>query len=133
MNKNHNLFVKLLLLMLVTLFFLGGQSVFAQPYGLGKYGALVPYGGQTSLTISTSGNIAIPITPTTSGTFNSATGTVTVVSTDVVGYKLYIRALTSSNLTNGGFTIPASSNGSPTTLAVNTWGYNLDGSTIVGV
>lgn len=101
---------------------------FASPYGAGKYNADVPYGGQTQLSISTSGPIALTVTPTSSGVLASASGTVTVVSTDVVGYRLYIRSVSSTDMTNGATTIPASANGSPSSLAVNTWGYNLDGS-----
>lgn len=107
---------------------LGMTSVFASPYGVGKYGANVPYGSETSLAIGTSGNVTIQVTPTESGTLATAANTVTVTSTDVVGYKLYIRSLSSTNMVNGASTIPASGNGSPASLAVNTWGYNTDGS-----
>lgn len=103
-------------------------EVGASPYGVGKYSADVPYGGQTQLSISTSGNVALAVTPSDTGTLASASGTVTVVSTDVVGYKLYVRSLSSTDMTNGVSVIPASGNGTPATLAVNTWGYNLDDS-----
>lgn len=102
--------------------------VMASPFGAGAFGANVPYGGETSLTIATDGSVNVSVTPSDSGTLSSANSTVTVTSTDVVGYKLYIRALTSTNLTNGANTLPASSNGSPAALAVNTWGYNTDAS-----
>jgi phage tail tube protein FII len=106
----------------------------AQPYGKGTYGANVPYGSQTSLTIATNGNVTIPITPVDSGTLGTGTSTVTVTSTDVVGYKLYIQAETSTNMTNGAATLPASANGSPAALATNTWGYNTDASSdFVGI
>ncbi len=105
-------------------------ATFAQPYGMGLYDSNVPYGNQTSLSIATSGNVTIPnITPTTSGVLGTGTSTVTVTSTDVVGYKLYVRSLTSTNMTNLGSNIPASANGSPAALAVDTWGYNTDAST----
>lgn len=116
------------LLTVITMISFGSSAVFASPYSAGIYNANVPYGGETQLTISTSGAITIPINPTSSGTLGSASGTVTVVSTDVVGYKLYIRALTSTNMTNGAASLPASANGSPAALATNTWGYNLDAS-----
>lgn len=106
----------------------------AQPYGKGTYGATVPYGSQSSLTISTNGNVTIPITPVESGTLGTGTSTVSVTSTDVVGYKLYIKAETSTNMTNGAATLPASANGSPAALATNTWGYNTDASSnFVGI
>lgn len=105
------------------------SSSYAQPYGKGIYNENVPYGDQTSLSIATSGNVAIPITPTTSGVLTTGNSVVTVTSTDVKGYKLYIRALNDTNMNNLGALLPASSNNSPAILAVNTWGYNTDAST----
>ena len=102
---------------------------YAAPYGKGKYGENVPYGSQTSLSIATNGNVSIPITPSTTGTLATGTSIVTVSSTDVVGYKLYIRSLSSTDMNNLGAVLPASANGSPAALAVNTWGYNTDAST----
>lgn len=101
---------------------------YASPYGKGVYGANVPYGSQTALSIATSGNISIPITPTTGGVLATGTSTITVTSTDVMGYKLYIRALTNTNMNNLGALLPASANGSPAALATNTWGYNTNAS-----
>jgi hypothetical protein len=100
----------------------------AQPFGQGAFGANVPYGSETSLAITTGGNVNLQVTPTDTGVLATANSSVTVTSTDVVGYKLYVRALTSTNMTNGGSTIPASANGTPAALAVNTWGYNTDAS-----
>jgi len=105
------------------------SASYAQPYGKGIYNENVPYGGQTELSIATSGNINIPITPTTSGVLATGDSIVTVTSTDVMGYKLYIRALNSTDMNNLGALLPASANGSPAPLAVNTWGYNVDAST----
>lgn len=110
----------------ITLF--SALPVLAQPYGKGKYDENVPYGSATSLTISTTGNISIQITPTDSGSLGTALNTVTVSSTDVVGYDLYIRSLTSTDMANGPFSLPASANGLPAPLANNTWGYNTDAS-----
>ena len=124
-HSSQNFF---LVILVVSLSLLSG-SVLASPFGAGVYGANVPYGGETSLTIATNGNVAIAVTPSDSGPLATANGTVTVTSTDVVGYKLYIRALTSTNLTNGANTIAASANVTPAALAVNTWGYNIDAST----
>jgi hypothetical protein len=111
---------------------------YAQPYGVGLYDENVPYGSETSLTISTDavgGNVAIPtITPVDGGTLGTATNTVTITSTDVIGYKLYIGADGSTSMDNLGTPLPTSANayGNPATnpLAVNTWGYNVDGSVI---
>jgi len=104
-------------------------SSYAQPYGKGIYNENVPYGNQTSLSIATSGNISIPITPTASGILATNNSAVTVTSTDIKGYKLYIRALNNTSMNNSGALLPASSNNSPAELAVNTWGYNTDLST----
>lgn len=100
----------------------------AQPYGKGLYNENIPYGNQTSLSISTSGNINIPITPTNEGVLASGTSSITVTSTDVKGYKLYIRALTNTYMDNLGAQLPASANATPAALAINTWGYNIDAS-----
>ena len=107
-----------------------GSAVYAQPYGKGLYG-IVQYGDETSLSIATNGNVTIPnITPVSSGTLGTGTSIVTVTSTDVKGFKLYVRSLTSTDMDNQGTPIPASANtyGSPTTLVSNTWGYNINGS-----
>lgn len=100
----------------------------AQPYGKGVYGSNVPYGDLTSLSIATSGNISIPITPTSTGTQATGDSIITVTSTDVMGYKLYIRALSDTNMNNLGSLLPASDNTTPATLAINTWGFNTDAS-----
>lgn len=100
----------------------------AQPFGIGIFDANVPFGSQTSLTIATDGNVNMPVTPSDSGTLATANSTITITSSDVVGYKLYVRSGSSTNLTNGAASITASVNGSPASLAVDTWGYNTDGS-----
>jgi hypothetical protein len=112
---------------IIAAFFVPSHAA-AQPYGQGTYGADVPYGSETSLAISTSGNVSIQITPTDSAVLGTADNTVTVTSTDVIGYSLYIRSLTSTNMINGAATLPASANGSPSALLANTWGYNVNGS-----
>ena len=105
------------------------QPAGASPFGRGVFGADVPFGSQTSISIALGGNVALSLSP--SGPNFSGTGshTLTVTSTDVVGYKLYAYSPTSTTMTNGADTIPASGNGSPSSLAVNTWGYNTTGST----
>jgi hypothetical protein len=121
--------IVLLIIAIFGLMTVSASTSYASTYGSGTYSAVIPYGGQTNLTISTSGNIAIPITPGSSAVLGTGSGTVTVVSTDAVGYKLYIRSLTTANMTSGANTIPASANGTAAALATNTWGYNLDAST----
>jgi hypothetical protein len=129
-SNQQNMFIRVMfaILLVIGLLIWLEQHVLASPYGVGVYGANVPYGGQTNLTIATNGNVSIPITPSDSGTTATGSSQVTVTSSDVVGYTLYIRASTSASLVNGGNTIPASANVSPGTLAVNTWGYNTDAS-----
>jgi len=110
---------------------------YAQPYGKGLYG-IITYGNQTSLSISTNavdGYVTIPtITPITGGALGTATNIITVTSTDVMGYKLYIGASASTSMNNLGTPLITSVNAyaNPATnpLAVNTWGYNVDGSVI---
>ncbi len=106
-----------------------GPKAFAQPYGRGVYGADVPYGSQTSLSIATGGDVSIQVTPDDAGVLGTGDNIVTVTSTDVVGYSLYVRSLTTTNMANGPASLPASANGSPAPLSVNTWGYNTSGST----
>jgi hypothetical protein len=106
---------------------------YAQPYGKGLYG-IIKYGSQTSITISTNSNITIPnITPIQTGTIGTGTSTVTVASTDVMGYKLYISAYPNTYMDNLGYHIQPSAhtytypsvNG--TGLEVDHWGFNTDG------
>jgi hypothetical protein len=119
-------FITLFIIFVATIAF--ASVSYAQPYGKGVYGANVPYGSQTSLSISTNGNVNIPVTPTSTGVSASGSSQVTVSSTDVMGYKLYIRALNSTSMDNLGTPLPASANGSPAPLAMDTWGYNTDAS-----
>lgn len=125
MIVKHKGFVATLLLCLVFL----TPTIYAQPYGKGKYGTAVPYGSETSLTISTGSASAIQVTPDTTPVLGTTTNDVTITSLDVVGYKLYVRSIGSTDMTNSPSTIPASVNAVPGALAVNTWGYNTDAST----
>jgi len=129
----------ILTLTIVAVFILSPIS-YAQPYGKGLYG-ITKYGSQTSLTINTNGNITIPnITPTQSGTLGTGASIVTVGSTDVMGYKLYISAYPNIYMNNLGYHIQPSANTytyptgvstipSGTSLEVNHWGFNTDGGT----
>lgn len=104
-------------------------TVGASPFGQGVFGADVPFGSVTSLSIDLGSNVSIPLSP--SGNLFTGTGshTVTVTSTDVVGYKLYVHSLNGTDLSDGTTNIPASGNGSAAPLATNSWGYNTTGST----
>jgi len=128
-HKYKNIFRRVGVVLALSLLLLGTKTALAQPFGVGVFDANVPFGAQTSLSIATGGNVTIQITPSGTSTLGTGSNAVTITSTDVVGYKLYLRALSSTNLTNGTATIPASGNVSPATLSVNTWGYNTNGTT----
>jgi hypothetical protein len=101
----------------------------ASPFGEGVFGADVPFGSVTSLSINLGGNVALSLTPSSGTLSGTGSHTITVTSTDVVGYSIYIYSAGSTNMSNGTDTIPASSNGTASTLSTNTWGYNATGST----
>ena len=107
--------------------FLMESTAYAQPYGTGTYSSAVPYGAQTSLSMSASSGVLLSIDPAATGTLGMTAGTVTVYSTDVAGYKLYIKAVGSTDMTRDLLVIPASLNATLASLAVNTWGYNTTG------
>lgn len=125
MKKKIN---KYFVLTAVFISFLTSPIINAQPYGTGTYNNDLPYGNETSLSISTSGDINISITPDLNGVTATGVSTVTVASTDVKGYKLYIKSVDDTNMNNLGALLPSSNNVIPASLAMNTWGYNLDSS-----
>lgn len=104
------------------------QPAFAQPFGLGLYGADVPFGNLTSLSINLGSSVSMTLAPSGPNFSGSGSQTVGITSTDVVGYSLYINNPTTTSMSNGTDTIPASSNVSAAPLAVNSWGYNTNGS-----
>lgn len=110
-------------------FFSFPSPVRASPFGWGVFGANVPFGSSTSLSIALGGNVSINMTPDATNYRGTGSHTVTVTSTDVVGYQLFVHATNSTNMTSGSATIPASSNNTPAALALNSWGYNVAGST----
>jgi len=133
MIKKNTIFL-IFLFFLVSIVAMSTSTVLAQPYGQGVYNANIPYGNETSLSIATDGNVTIPITPTSAGAAANGSSIITVTSTDVQGYELYIRALSNTALTNFSSTLPASGNAVPASLGVNTWGYNTDASSnFVGI
>lgn len=104
-------------------------SVAASPFGEGVFGAHVPFGSVTSLAISLGGNVNLTLSPSGATFVGNGSHTITVTSTDVVGYSLYVYTAGSTSMSNGTDTIPASSNGTANPLSTNTWGYNATGST----
>jgi len=101
----------------------------ASPFGQGVFGADVPFGSDTSLSINLGSNVSLSLTPSGGFYTGSASHTVTVTSTDVVGYVLYVHALGSTDMTGASTTIPVSGNTTDAALSTNTWGYNTTGST----
>lgn len=81
------------------------------------------------ITITTSGTVDINIIPTSSGAMSSASDTVTVDTNDEDGFTMTLANNdTDTDLENGADVIPAhtGTQGTPTTLANNTWGYRID-------
>ncbi len=118
--------------LLVALFasaFMLPASVRASPFGQGVFGADVPFGSATSISIDLGGDVALALTPDGGNFKGTQSHIVTVTSTDVVGYYLYAHTTGSTDMVNGSATIPASSNPSASPLSVGTWGYNIAGST----
>lgn len=103
--------------------------VIASPFGQGVFGADVPFGSATSISINLGGDVALSLTPDGGNFKGTNAHTVTVTSTDVVGYYLYAHTTGSTDMVNGGATIPASGNSSMNPLSVGSWGYNTTGST----
>ena len=105
------------------------QSVSAQPFGVGVFGEDVPFGDETSVAISLSNAIDMHLSPTGPNFEGTGAHTITVTSTDVIGYDLYVNATGSTAMSNGTDTVAASANVAPGTLTANSWGYNTSGST----
>lgn len=103
--------------------------VSASPFGQGVFGADVPFGSMTSISINLGGDVALTLAPSGGNFGGSNSHTVTVTSSDVVGYYLYAHTTGTTDMTNGSATIPASNNSSANPLSVGTWGYNTSGST----
>lgn len=81
------------------------------------------------ISITTSSTVALAITPDANGQSSSASDTVTVNTNDPDGYVLTLAdSDATTTLANGGnsLTAHAGTQGTPTTLANNTWGYRVD-------
>ena len=115
--------------LLALILFLPSHHAAASPFGWGAFGANVPFGSATSLSISLSGNVTVPLSVNGATFSGMGSNSVIVTSTDVVGYLLYAHTTGSSDLVSTGASIPASSNTVAGPLAVGTWGYNTTGST----
>lgn len=104
------------------------QPVHAAAFGQGPFGADIPFGAGTAIDMSFSGDVEFTLSPSGGSFSGQGNNTVTVVSNNPVGYYLFLYAQNSTALVKGSDAIPASANSSPGALALNTWGYNTDGS-----
>lgn len=109
---------------------LSSTIAYATPFGKGVFGAQVPFGSANSISMNLGSNVAINLSPSGSTFVGTGAHTVTVTTTDAVGYTLYVHTTGSANMTStGGATIAASTNSTAGALSNNTWGYNTTGST----
>lgn len=80
--------------------------------------------------LTTSGTVSIDATPNGPGVQTIASDTVTVSTNATAGYTLKLNETTAETaLKSGSNSIPATSGSfaSPAAMAVNTWGYRVDG------
>jgi len=110
------------------LLLLPGMSVQAIQYGSGTYGACGF--GSCSLTIGSSGTVALDVTPTASGSCTIQKDSVSVLTSNSSGFTLTLAdSSTNTALLNGAASISATTatQASPSALAANHWGYRVDG------
>jgi hypothetical protein len=96
-------------------------------YGAGNYGGCA-YGSCT-ITLSGGSTTNVDVIPSSSGKCTVKSDTVSVLTDSPAGYSLTMTTSTTNNALAGPSSISASSGTSvaPTTLAMNTWGYRVDG------
>lgn len=115
------------ILVLAFSLYLPTLPAWASTYGSGTYGSC-QYGG-CSISLATSGNVNLDVTPTGNGSCTVQKDTVSVLSDNASGYTLSLSSDTSStDLTSGANLIHTSSAtfSTPSTLANNRWGYRVD-------
>lgn len=105
-------------------------SASAQNYGAGDYGSC--YYGNCSLSLTTSGSVAIDVLPTASGACTVTGGSVSVSTAASTGYTLQLSSVDTGTAlqgsVNGGQIVASSGTvASPQTLQVNRWGFRVDG------
>ncbi len=104
--------------------------VFGISYSSGTYGTCTY--GSCSISLTTSGTIAINVTPAGGTKCTVSNDTVTATTDASTGYTVTLNDSDTSNALNGPTSIAGSSAtpASPATLSTNTWGYRID--TIAG-
>jgi len=97
-------------------------------YGSGSFGDC-DYGTCT-ITLTDTGTPTLTVVPTPTGACSVQSDTVSVLTDSTTGYSLTMTTSTTNNAMQGSTTNLAASSGTssaPTTLAINTWGYRVDG------
>lgn len=97
-------------------------------YGSGSFGDC-DYGTCT-ITLTDTGTPTLTVAPTPTGVCSVQSDTVSVLTDSTTGYSLTMTTSTTNNAMQGASTSLAASSGTssaPATLAVNTWGYRVDG------
>jgi hypothetical protein len=97
-------------------------------YGGSNYGAC-DYGSCT-ITLSSSGSTAVDVIPASTGKCTVHSDTASVLTDSTTGYSLSMTTNTTNNALVGTSTNISASSGtsaSPIALAMNTWGYRVDG------
>ena len=97
-------------------------------YGQGTYGTCTY--NTCGISITSSNNISVDLTPTSTGSCSINNDNVSVTTDSSTGYSLTLSTNSSSNsLTNGSSNINSTSGtfNVPVALAINQWGYRVDG------
>lgn len=113
---------------LLTIELLTGGILSALPYGSGDYGTCTY--DTCGISLTTSGNVTLSATPTSSGVHTTAQDELEVSTDASTGYTVtMLDSDTDVTLSNGADAFAASSGtpASPISLAMNTWGYRVDG------
>jgi len=127
MNKILRYFT-LIAILITTIFLIPAISASALNYGQGTYGTCTY--NTCGISITSSSNISVNITPNTSGTCSINNDNVVVTTDSSTGYSLTVSTNSSSNsLSNGSsnITSTAGTYSVPSTLGINQWGYRVDG------
>lgn len=117
----------LLLLVILLAFVMPSGTASAGTYGSGTYGSC--QFGSCSITLTSSGSLALNVTPAAGGRCTIQTDPVSVQTEDSNGYTLSLTTSTPTTaMTNGAHTISATTGtqASPQLLGVNQWGYRVD-------
>lgn len=89
----------------------------------------------STISMSTSGTVALNVTPTSGSSASSSSDTITVSTNNSTGYNLSLAdSDATTTLTSGGNSIAAHAGtfAAPSTLANNAWGYRVDGAGTFG-